>query len=440
MKSMYNKFSDDRREEFAIRTEILEDGENRVVRKHNLYPEGESYMDDMVKLYDVLTERFFGLEQVEILPCKRIKDGVEFPFIKGETYHRVLKEAITKGEKAELFRLLESYLAVVTYQAHPAKFQVTKHFQEVFGEASDRWTGEPAVEVADIDMIPSNIIINEENQKWTVIDYEWTFLCPVPVKYLRFRSILFWYNECQGHTLATWEELMKFLEVSEREEHEFRTWENHFQNEYILNCKIPFRESHKMLPGQHVNISEIIEYRKINEDVENTVVYADYGDGYDEEAGGIAYISHAKLGNNCVSGTIQIPEGAKRLKFYVSSIFGFGYVARLVDEKQRPVKYRMSGTPVNDRMHLNLQGFLTLECDVESASELTFSIYLYEMHETIEARADAAQMINERKALEKTNRDVYFALQSRISNLENELEEIKSSKWYRLVQKMKRRR
>ncbi len=124
----------------------------------------------------------------------------------------------------------------------------------------------------------------------------------------------------------------------------------------------------------------------------------------------------------------------------MSSIFGFGYVARLVDEKQSPVKYRMSGTPVNDRMHLNLQGFLTLECDVESVSELTFSIYLYEMHETIEARADAAQMINERKALEKTNRDVYFALQSRISNLENELEEIKSSKWYRLIQKMKRRR
>ncbi len=449
MKSVYNKFSNDRRVEFAIRTEILEDENSRVVRKHNLYSEGEDYMDQMVEVYDSLRSRFAGLDRVAVLPCKRIKNGVEFPFIKGETVHRLLKEKITKGDKAELFRALEDYLSVVTYQDHASQFQMTDRFQEVFGDAESVWFGKPAVDVSDIDMIPSNLIIDEETGKWTIIDYEWTFLCPVPMKYLRFRSILFWYNECQGHTLATWAELMNFLGVTKEEERQFRAWENHFQS-FILNGKVPFREENEMLPGDYVNVPEILNYRKINETKENTVIYVDYGDGYEEEA--IAYVSHAKLGNNVVEGSLRIPAGAKRVKFYVSSIFGFGYVSKLVDETEKPINYRLSGKPMNKRMHINLQGFLTLECDVENLERVDYAIYLYEMKENPETRTMASSMLSEVEIAENERLEAYFTSQRRIQDLSSELkntknelmnakmelEAIKSSKWYRLAKKLKR--
>lgn len=443
MKSLYNKFSNDRRVEFAICTEILQDEDTRYVRKYNLHPEGKDYMDYMVTVFDSLKERFAGCDRVEVLPCKRIENGVEFPFIKGSTVHGILKEAISNGDKQKLFQILEDYLSVVTYQDKDSTFTVTDRFAEVFGDASDEWIGEPAIEIADIDMIPSNLIVNEENGKWTIIDYEWTFLCPVPVKYLKFRSLLFWYNECQGYTLASWEELMDFLEVSREEEYQFREWENHFQS-FILNGKVPFREINQTLPGRYVDVAEILSYQEINENRENTVVYADYGDGYDED-NGIAYISHAKLGNNSISGKLEIPDGAKRVKFYLSSIFGFGYVAKLTDDKETPVKYRFSGMPINERIHMNLQGFLVIECDVESVKTLEYEIYLYELKEAPEVRAMAQNMISEMKVEKNLRRDAYLTSQRRIQdltcqveNLTRELEEIKAGRWYRLGQKLMR--
>ena len=121
------------------------------------------------------------------------------------------------------------------------EFRVTKDFTRIFDETEDtvaEWIGTPAISVADIDMIPSNIIIH--NGKGTVIDYEWTFQFPLPTAYLTFRTILFWYAEAGGNTLFTWEELREMFGFTEQNEHTFRRFEAHFQ-EYILGGKVAMR-------------------------------------------------------------------------------------------------------------------------------------------------------------------------------------------------------
>lgn len=433
MKSLYNKFSNDRRKEYAIRTEILRDGDERYVRKYNLFPEGEQYMDYMVQIYSALVNRFAQLNRIEVLPCKRIDNGVEFPFIKGKTLHQVLLEAIKNGDKQELFRLLDDYLSVVIYQREACAFEQTEKFKEVFGVSSENFIGEAAIAVADIDMIPSNIIINEDNGKWTIIDYEWTFLCPVPVKYLKFRSLLFWCNECKGNTLVSWHELMEHIEISPEEESQFRTWENHFQT-YIIDGKVPFYEINHQVPTNHIDLSTI--EAKIDKGLE---ILVDKGNGYEE------INSVYEVQDEFIMGKIDVSSDVKHIKISVNSLIGFCHVKSIIDQNNQPIDFRENGIEVLGRLSMMNQEDFVIECDVDGVQSMKYEIYLNRLPKTSEAKNLINTLLLEKSVKEKEYRDAYFVGQRRIQdltcqveNLTRELEEIKAGRWYRLGQKLKR--
>ncbi len=430
MKSLYNKFSNDRRKEYAIRTEILQDKEERYVRKYNLFPEGEQYMDYMTQVYKSLVDRYVGLDRVDVLACNRITNGVEFPFIKGTTLHRRLLRSIEAGDKEKLLQQLEEYLSVVTYQKKKTGFRRTKRFEEVFGEVSDKWIDEPAIEVADIDMIPSNIIINEENGNWTIIDYEWTFLCPIPEKYIRFRSVLFWCNECKGNTLIPWNELMDFLSISPEEETLFRKWEDHFQA-YIIDGKIPLHEINQELRKEHMNSSMILS--QIEERKKGMNIYVDRGNGYVDEL-----MAENEFMDDFLVGCIHMPDDAKRIKININSVVGFCYVIKMVDENGRVLDYRINGDALIGHIHMMNNGDIVIECEVEDVKVLKYVIYLNRLSVSSERNEFMDSLYREKQSEDTKYRDAYFASQKRIQELVAELEEIKSGRWYRLGQKLKR--
>ena len=107
------------------------------------------------------------------------------------------------------------------------EFQMTADFRDIFGEP-DLPAGLPAAKNADIDLIFQNIL--EQDGLWHVIDYEWTFPFPIPIKYILYRAIFFYahQNEFRKSRLFNEDTFVRFG-ISPRERECFDQMEASFQ-------------------------------------------------------------------------------------------------------------------------------------------------------------------------------------------------------------------
>ncbi|MBR1629509.1 MAG: hypothetical protein IJ679_09670 [Lachnospiraceae bacterium] len=120
-------------------------------------------------------------------------DRAFFPFIEGVA-------ASTKIE-AELHHLpdavkkLNEFLDHVGdyHKEYVVEFEETEAFKEIFGRLD--YVGAAAIG-ANIDEIPDNFFVTSEGL--TLIDYEWVFSFPVPLRYIRFRSVYYFYVKHQS--------------------------------------------------------------------------------------------------------------------------------------------------------------------------------------------------------------------------------------------------
>lgn len=90
--------------------------------------------------------------------------------------------------------LLFTYIEKVKQIHEKESFQKTPEFIQVFGDV-DLKEGLKCAPVSNIDFLPANIIMEEE--KTTVIDYEWTFFFPIPSQFLVYR-LIHYYLESDG--------------------------------------------------------------------------------------------------------------------------------------------------------------------------------------------------------------------------------------------------
>ena len=192
---IYTKYSNDRRPELAIRTDITETDGKRAVLKIPATPRASQHIEKTARAGKALAKLFEGSP----FRANRgvLKDGsLELEYLTGRTMEEVFDDLINDHEA--LKDALDSFLKKIETLADTS-FEVTDGFKTVFGEADrgdgfDALKGLPAVSVSDIDMIPGNII---DGEHWDVIDYEWTFLFPLPVSFIIWRS-LFYYIRTSG--------------------------------------------------------------------------------------------------------------------------------------------------------------------------------------------------------------------------------------------------
>ncbi len=146
---LYVKFSNDRAPQYAIRTEICRTGQagsgERFVVK---YPEGEEasgHVRKLPKICEELSRKYEG-SGLFINECEPAKEGVRFAYVEGETLETALDRCLYRGDQKGFLELLSRYERIARYREE---------------------TGP-----SDYDLIFSNILIGE---RWTLIDYEWTF-------------------------------------------------------------------------------------------------------------------------------------------------------------------------------------------------------------------------------------------------------------------------
>ena len=184
---LYSKFSNDRRAELSIRTDILADETGkRSVRKAAACPEAEPHIRHIAEACQRLTRLYEG-SPFSINQGSLSGNAVILEYLTGRTLEEDMDDLLE--DYPAFLEKLAQYLAAVRTLTDTT-FEKTGEFGEIFGEyefPSDT----PCVSTADIDMLLNNIIVG---QSWQVIDYEWTFFFPVPTDFLVWRILHYYIN------------------------------------------------------------------------------------------------------------------------------------------------------------------------------------------------------------------------------------------------------
>ncbi len=161
--TIYSKYSNDRVDEFKIRTDIAIDRAGRkVIRKFPLTEAAKEHVFMIRDAYEGLVEKYRGGD-FEINDCQiDEKNGCAiFSFVNGVPLSSLLDECIDRDDMEGFTALLNEYIKRINYrQDYP---------------------------VSDYDLIFSNIMVN--GPIWTIIDYEWTYGKCIPPREQVWRAL-----------------------------------------------------------------------------------------------------------------------------------------------------------------------------------------------------------------------------------------------------------
>lgn len=269
----YVKYSNDRAPEYAIRTEIGKAPETGLcVRKYPVCRAAADHIREMEMAYRNLTERYHG-GKLEINRCRLQEEGeqihIEFEFVKGTPLSVLLDRCLERDDQEGFFRLFEEYLERIGYNSeYPA---------------------------ADYDLTFSNILV--DGDRWTLIDYEWTFGKQIETRELAFRAIHCYLLENGKRNKMNMDLILKKLEITEEEAEEFRKQERGFQA-FVSGEHMAMGQMWGLFGNKALSLWDIFKKFWDRERLKRIQIYEDRGSGYHEEESYLvsgAYVDEKKV-------------------------------------------------------------------------------------------------------------------------------------------------
>lgn len=219
--TIFVKYSNERDDRFKIKTVISQDNNgNRYVEKHALTKAAQKHIEQIAEYGNQLNHYAEGTRFY--FSKSTVADGVlNSEYVDGEPLSGILNRKVLSNDYDGALELVQEYCSELQKLATES-FAVTEEFRTIFGDSE--WDGTyKSCPVTDIDMIFSNIIVSENN--WNVLDYEWTYRFPIPVKFVIFRAIL-----AAGETVGAFlGNHLQQLGISEDEFQKFMEMESRFQ-------------------------------------------------------------------------------------------------------------------------------------------------------------------------------------------------------------------
>lgn len=334
----YTKYSNERAKEFRIRTDICREREgNWQVEKLPMGEEARAHVDGLMEKQSRLTE-LFEETPLSVNRCEKTKEGVRLEYLTGRSLEALLDQDLEERNLEEMKKRMKKYFAPLLSHKRLAKFARTEAFDRVFG-------GQPGLEemdalpVADIDMVFSNVFESEKG--WQLIDYEWTFFFPIPVKFLIYRC-LFYY--IRGNAKRLWlerEDLYGYFGISCEEQKLFAGMEQAFQR-YILGGHTPIRLLYEDISEGVTEMGPVI--RKACEDrrKRRLQVFYNYGNGYRE-----ADSRSFPIEEGPVKLDIPVPAGVKSMRIDPCSESCLLHLRRLEGERG-PLTFTANGICISE--------------------------------------------------------------------------------------------
>lgn len=232
-KILFTKFCSERKKEFQIETQIVEENNNKHVIKRPLYKEGKEHIKRIFQNYKRLSSNFYKNDNVYVCPCEIKDDGVYFEYINGKNLDVIIGEYVIEKNYEELCNLIEKLMRVIYNVENSQTFEKTPEFIKIFGDLEFS-NNLKSSDNSNIDMIAGNIIIGE---KISIVDYEWVFQFPVPFKYIIFRTLFFNHDiACLPKEIQ--DRIYEIPEISEKDKQLFFEMEINFQKYVSDNNRI----------------------------------------------------------------------------------------------------------------------------------------------------------------------------------------------------------
>lgn len=324
-KFLYCKYSNERDKKFSIYTEIRED-ENKIryVEKIPIGEEARGHVDNLLPLYEKLKDLY---ESENIFINKAIKGelGVRFEYLEGKTYEKYVDEVLSEEGKDEALKAIEKYINIVIPENKLNSFKTTHEFNTIFGKVN--FPSEmKTLPISDIDLVMSNMIIGDKN---TIIDYEWTYLFPIPIDYIKYRIIHYYVATNTKRDELNNKETYEYFGLSEVDIEKYEGMEKSFQ-EYVQGKNIPLRNlKEDITPGEDLLFGEV----DVLSDYERTRkanICFDLGEGY-QDSNNLEYT----MPNGHLNVKVDIPKGTKKIRIKPSEYAGICFIkALLLDNKK----------------------------------------------------------------------------------------------------------
>lgn len=284
---IYSRFSNDRDEKYAIRTDIINNSGKLSAVKSAVSDKSKLHIETIEKAYELLTERFDG-GKLKICPLERIGDGISFSYIKGITLEEKLDQLIDDEE--EFVNLVKDYYERISYNQEK--------------------------DITDYDLIFPNIIIDEKDN-WNVIDYEWTYEKVISAEDILARAVYCYKLGAGNRAKINGNELLEKItgRADLYNEEKLKQDEIKFQKSVTGGFKSlsEMRDSihNEVLPV----VNAIMRYEE-SEREKMVQVYVDNGQGYKEEESVFIMPEEIKDGDKTKKIIkIKLSESALSLRF-----------------------------------------------------------------------------------------------------------------------------
>lgn len=276
----YVKFSNDRGASRRIRTylAVSEDGTRRLYKAAD-GEEARPHVESLFKTEEKLKEMYAG-SRLSINACRPCEEGAELEFLQGSTMEEKLDVFIGRGEYGKARERMASVWKEILSCKGTSEFRMTEEFRRVFGEALLP-EGLLAADACDIDLIMPNILVGPDD-RWTVIDYEWSFHFPVPLNFVLYRGIRYYADTTAARRALNPEELYREAGISKEELKAYGAMEEAFQ-EHVLGGHAPLRKLYREAGKPAYHVSSVLHVVDDLERRRALQIYFDRGRGFCEE-------------------------------------------------------------------------------------------------------------------------------------------------------------
>ena len=269
----YVKYSNDRAPEFTIKTEIARNAAGEIsVRKYPLGNAAAEHVRGMAVAYENLQKKYKG-GNLEINRCKLVEeDGdlfAQFEFVQGTSLSELMDSCLDKGDLEGFHKYFKEYVERIGYNSeYPA---------------------------ADFDLIFANILVNKD--KWTLIDYEWTFGKPIDTRELAFRAIYCYLLEDEKRNKLNLDLILEELQITEEDAENFREQERDFQR-FVTGKHMSMAQMRDLIGYRMMIPQKWVEKYHDSESVNKVQIYEDRGSGFKEEES--YFVPEAYQGENLI--------------------------------------------------------------------------------------------------------------------------------------------
>ncbi len=202
----YIKYNEQRAPEYRLQTEILKSGDEKKVRKTATHPDALPHLHRILDNVELLHDLY---REIWMVPVERDDDTVYFMYVEGESLLSGI-DFDADSPKAIVKKVKKAMQPIFSFKSeYVTTFKETEEFVRLFGNHPYLDYDRRAVTRCNLDCNFDNF--GKKDGYIYCFDYEWAVDFPVPIDYLKVRTLRFLYESRQTELKKKFGRLENFI-------------------------------------------------------------------------------------------------------------------------------------------------------------------------------------------------------------------------------------